>query len=187
MPQSIGPLPDQGDLGANRMILLDSEAQLLRGTDAPFRESLATPPASSPAAALARAEQIASQISASLNTATNIANRAAPIEIALDPPELGQVRISVSRGDDGMVLNVTVDRPETLDLMRRHAGLLSQEFQRHGLENTGFTFSGRDGGQPIPGRDTPDDPAQASPEIATDPPTSAAAPATDGNSLDIRI
>lgn len=193
VPQSIGPLPDRGNLDVNRMGSWDSEAQLFRGIDAPllsgapFRESLAPPAASSPAAALARAEQIASQINASLNAATNIANRAAPIEIALDPPELGQLRISVSRGDDGIVLNVAVDRPETLDLMRRHAGLLSQEFQRHGLENTGFTFSGRDGGQPIPGRDTPDDPAQALPEIVTDPPASAVTPATDGNSLDIRI
>ena len=113
---------------------------------APLREvtGLSTTSAPAATAALARAEQITAQITGQMASLSNIADRAVPLEITLDPPELGQLRISVARGDDGMVLNVTIDRPETLDLMRRYAGLLTQEFQRQGLENTGFSFSGRD-------------------------------------------
>jgi Flagellar hook-length control protein FliK len=192
-PQMTRPNLAQGAPLPARDIAKEGDAFSTRISDAPppaappLREVSGQSPASAPAAALARAEQVAAQITAHLATASNIANRTAPLEIALDPPELGQLRISVTRGDDGIVLNVAIDRPETLELMRRHASLLSQEFQRQGLENTGFTFSGRDGGQPTPGRAPPDAPGNAPPENGPD--TRAVAPAnhTDGTSLDIRI
>lgn len=191
-PPSTGPAAELEETAPTRTSHKDSEPLLARNSDAPplsaaaLREGLGAVPASVPPA-LARAEQIAAQITTYLATASNVADRSAPIEIALDPPELGQLRISVARGDDGVVVNLTIDRPETLDLMRRHAGLLSEEFQRQGLENTGFTFSGRDGGQPAPDRAVPDGPGHAPPEISPDARSRPAATSTDGTSLDIRI
>jgi len=192
-PPLTGPAADLEETAPAPTSHKDSEPLLARNSDAPplsaaaLREGLGAVPASAPPSALARAEQIAAQITTYLATASNVADRSAPIEIALDPPELGQLRISVARGDDGVVVNLTIDRPETLDLMRRHAGLLSEEFQRQGLENTGFTFSGRDGGQPAPDRAAPDGPGHAPPEIAPDARPRPAATSTDGTSLDIRI
>ncbi len=63
-----------------------------------------------------------------------------PLEIALDPPELGRVRMSLSQVDGVLTLSILADRPETLDLMRRHVELLGQEFTRAGLGNTEFSF-----------------------------------------------
>lgn len=133
----------------------------------------------------ARAEQVAAQIATTLAGTTASPDRAAPLEIALDPPELGNLRISVRQADDGIFLTVTIDRPETLELMRRHAGLLAQEFQRQGLDASGFSFAGGDGrtgaehGQPGPAGDLP----------PADPPHPSATPAatTAAGDLDIRI
>jgi flagellar hook-length control protein FliK len=56
------------------------------------------------------------------------------LEIALDPPELGRVRLSLVETGGVMVVSILADRPETADLMRRHLDILAQEFARSGLE-----------------------------------------------------
>lgn len=192
-PQVTGLVSDRQDIGPVRAYTDDNDPKLPRLIEAlphsapPLREGIAPAPTTAPSPTLARAEQIAAQIANYVATAPDIKNRNAPIEIALDPPELGQLRISVARGDDGMVLNVAADRPETLDLMRRHAGLLSQEFQRHGLDNAGFSFSGRDDGHPFPDTPVPDGTEPAAPELTADGPAVPATSPTDSTSLDIRI
>lgn len=130
-----------------------------------------------------RAEQVAAQVAAALSGSTAAPDRNGPLEIALDPPELGKLRISVSQGDDGLFLAVTVDRPETLDLMRRHAGLLTQEFQRQGLEHSGFSFTGRGGGEANHGT------GSGAPEraVSDTPGLSTATPPLAATGLDIRI
>lgn len=55
------------------------------------------------------------------------------VEIALDPPELGRVRLSLLEVAGVMTLSITAERPETADIMRRHLDLLAQEFSREGL------------------------------------------------------
>lgn len=67
---------------------------------------------------------------------------ARPVEITLSPEELGRVRLSVSTHDTGIVLNVIAERPETMDLLRRHIGQLGEQFQALGYENIAFSFSG---------------------------------------------
>ena len=64
-----------------------------------------------------------------------------PVEISLSPEELGRVRLSVSPSDSGLTVNVLAERPETLDLMRRHIHTLEQEFQSLGYEGVAFSFS----------------------------------------------
>ncbi|WP_111734727.1 flagellar hook-length control protein FliK [Roseovarius amoyensis] len=62
------------------------------------------------------------------------------VEIVLSPVELGKVRITLSPGEAGMAVNILADRPETLDLLRRHADLLAQDFRELGYGGTEFSF-----------------------------------------------
>ena len=63
-----------------------------------------------------------------------------PMELVLSPAELGRVRISMQAGDGTMTVHVMADRPETLDLMRRHIDLLAQEFHDIGFGMAEFAF-----------------------------------------------
>src|SRR5690606_21551545 len=63
-----------------------------------------------------------------------------PIEIALNPVELGRVRMELSRTENGVTVSIIADRPETLDLMRRHIDQLAAEFHRLGYTDIAFSF-----------------------------------------------
>ena len=63
-----------------------------------------------------------------------------PMELVLSPAELGRVRISMLAGDGAMTVHVMADRPETLDLMRRHIDILAQEFHEIGYGTAEFAF-----------------------------------------------
>ena len=69
-------------------------------------------------------------------------------EITLNPAELGRVRMSFSPTEAGMMVVLSVERPEVLELMKRHIEDLSQEFQSAGFGMTSFDFSG--GGSDTP-------------------------------------
>lgn len=56
------------------------------------------------------------------------------IAIALDPVELGRVEMVFQPRDGGLMLTLSVDRPETLDLIRRHIGQLQSDLQAMGLD-----------------------------------------------------
>ncbi len=62
------------------------------------------------------------------------------IDIALRPEELGSVRLSLSGQEGQMSVVVQAERPETLDLMRRHIDSLSQEFRAIGYGDVSFSF-----------------------------------------------
>lgn len=83
----------------------------------------------------------------------------AAVEIALDPPELGRVRLTLVEVSGVMTLSITAERPETADLMRRHMALLSEEFARQGLDGPSVNISG--GGD---GRQGARDPRAVAPE-----------------------
>ncbi|MFT7593959.1 MAG: hypothetical protein ACI8R4_001276 [Paracoccaceae bacterium] len=70
-----------------------------------------------------------------------------PVEISLNPEELGRVRMVLSTTDTGVSVSITTDRPETLDLMRRHADQLSAELRRMGYQDIGFDFGGGSAGR----------------------------------------
>ena len=101
---------------------------------------------SAPTVTAAPPSQIMSQIvSAVVPNGTPITHDQVT-EIALDPPELGRVRMVLSQMDTGLIsMTVIADRPETLDLLRRNADLLAQEFAQSGLAGSEFSF--QDGGQ----------------------------------------
>ncbi|MDA3857332.1 MAG: flagellar hook-length control protein FliK [Roseovarius sp.] len=70
-----------------------------------------------------------------------------PVDIILNPAELGRVRLSLSSTDGVMSVTVIAERPETLDLMRRHIDTLAQEFLNIGYEKAQFSFGGGHSGQ----------------------------------------
>lgn len=72
------------------------------------------------------------------------------VELTLSPEELGRVRMMLSTHDGALTLAIQADRPETIDLMRRHIDQLAQDFRDLGFTDVSFSFSRDDtapGGQ----------------------------------------
>jgi hypothetical protein len=63
-----------------------------------------------------------------------------PVELRLDPAELGRVTLTLVPAEAGLHVSVQAERSETLDLLRRSIGLLEQELRDLGYANTGFSF-----------------------------------------------
>ncbi len=64
-----------------------------------------------------------------------------PVELHLNPAELGRVKMSIQTIDGSVIVHVVADRPETLDLMRRHVDLLANDFRAIGYGKAEFSFS----------------------------------------------
>ncbi|MEL6648579.1 MAG: flagellar hook-length control protein FliK [Pseudomonadota bacterium] len=137
----------------------------------------------------AQAQQITRQIAIAIQ---NSANRT--VELTLNPVELGRVRISLSSAEAGMVVSIQADRPETLDLMRRNAELLSLDFSDIGYDGATFSFEGSDQRDPTrapfeDGSDTPDDPLPilSAADDAAQPSTTTQTLILGDGSVDIRL
>jgi len=65
-----------------------------------------------------------------------------PVELFLEPAELGRVRMTMSAGDGTMVVTLNVERAETADLLRRNLDTLAQEFRNLGYDSLSFEFAG---------------------------------------------
>lgn len=61
------------------------------------------------------------------------------VEITLSPEELGRVHLSARQTDQGVILLVQAERPETLDLMRRYLPDLMQDLQRMGFGDVSYS------------------------------------------------
>ena len=73
-----------------------------------------------------------------------------PIEISLSPEELGKVKLTFQVSEAGaMNVVVAAERPETLELLRRNADTLLQDFQDLGYSQSSFEFQqdGQSAGQ----------------------------------------
>jgi len=95
-----------------------------------------------------------------------------PVELHLNPVELGRVKMSVKTIEGAVIVQVVADRPETLELMRRHADLLAEDFRAIGYGKAEFSFAQHGSGQGAnpfltdqaqPGEETPlaDPPVQS--------------------------
>lgn len=62
------------------------------------------------------------------------------ISIRLDPEELGPVRMKLNHNDTQITVSISAERPETLDLMRRHVDQLAQEMRGLGYTSMRFDF-----------------------------------------------
>lgn len=77
-----------------------------------------------------------------------------PVTLTLSPDDLGTLCFEVQQSADGVSVHLTVERSETLDLLRRHADQLMDAFRQSGFSGASFTFGGGEGGQ----RDRPPPP-----------------------------
>ncbi|WP_284165729.1 flagellar hook-length control protein FliK [Frigidibacter sp. SD6-1] len=119
----------------------------ITGGRAPHAPAAAAPPHPAPAADHGAA--VGRQLALGLD-----AHRGGPVEVTLSPEELGRVRMVLQGGEAGLTLTLTAERPETLDLMRRHIDQLAQDFRDLGYRNLAFSFASdggqRGGGGPMP-------------------------------------
>ena len=117
-----------------------------------------------------------------------------PVEVTLSPEELGRVKVTLHTQGPGIVLTVVAERPETLDLMRRHIDGLSQELRAIGYSSVSFEFGNSPGhrhsGAPPQQADRPSNPKtdwqKTEPPLPT-PMVSARQGATGGGGLDLRL
>lgn len=111
------------------------------------------------------------------------------IDIRLSPDELGHVRMQLVASETGMTVHVSADRPETLDLLRRHIDQLERDLADAGYESASFSFSDgkndgnreRGDGKPLTDRD------RAVAGAETPQPTSSPVAMTRTDRLDLRF
>ena len=183
---------------ANRIPRADAGAEALRVEPAQVADGSAGPAglaeagvrAVSEREGAARAEAPPRAPAAQLASALAVAP-AGRAEILLDPEELGRVRLTLVTSPEGVSVAVLAERPETLDLLRRGADGLADEFRALGFREIGFSFGHAGAGHrepgggeaaPLPGPPAPP-PGEGVAVSAEVPP--AASPA-GGGGLDLR-
>jgi deferrochelatase/peroxidase EfeB len=88
------------------------------------------------------------------------------------------------QSEGGLMVHVHADRPETLDLLRRHIDQLARDLSSAGHDAEGFTFSdGRDQGEGRSEQSSARSVAQEPEPAASQSPTSAG----EATGVDIRI
>lgn len=146
--------PPMADAGAAKP-LVDPATALAALADAPRPAASANSASSSlvsPDAALrdpgsAAAAQTALVAARDVAFAVAQAGDANRVEVRLDPPELGRVQIDIRFDDGAAAASVSADRPETLELLRRHADTLQRELTSAGFTGANVAFSDRRPGQ----------------------------------------
>ncbi len=71
------------------------------------------------------------------------------------PDELGALRVQVSGEGDAMRLTLAAERPETLDLMRRHGDALLADLRQSGHGGAALAFGQWSGPAGSPARGAP--------------------------------
>lgn len=66
----------------------------------------------------------------------------APVTLTLTPEDLGSLKFEMQSRGDTIHVALTVERPETLDMLRRHVDQLTGEFRQAGFAGASFSFSG---------------------------------------------
>jgi len=79
-----------------------------------------------------------------------VTQRDGTVELRLNPEELGRVSLSMTQVDGAMSVHLNAERPETLELLKRHIALLEAEFGDVGFDTASFSF-GESGNQKASG------------------------------------
>ncbi|MFC0202563.1 flagellar hook-length control protein FliK [Paracoccus rhizosphaerae] len=110
------------------------QAPLDPGASVATQRSSAAGAALSPSAALHDPRPVMQQVAEAI-----VSTNGDRTEIALSPEELGRVRLIMS-GPDRAHITVWAERPETLDLVRRNADLLTQHLAEAGVDSGSLNF-----------------------------------------------
>ena len=108
-----------------------------------------------------------------------VRTREGRVEVLLDPVELGRVTVVLGT-DDRSGLGIIAERPETLDLIRRHTDQLLRDLRDSGMPNASLDFMKHEGGRGQGGQSFP---LTASAETARDRIEDEAAPLTSAAAL----
>ena len=73
------------------------------------------------------------------------------IEILLAPESLGRVHFDMRHEAGGLAITLSAERPETLDLMRRHLPDLVADLKQAGIQTSSFSFGSWGDGRKTPG------------------------------------
>lgn len=76
----------------------------------------------------------------------------APIELLLNPEELGRLRFEMVQNGDQMKVVLSAERPETLDMLRKHVDQLLNEFKQAGFSSASLAFGQWGQGSPTPSK-----------------------------------
>ncbi|WP_458791920.1 flagellar hook-length control protein FliK [Yoonia sp. MH D7] len=90
-------------------------------------------------AKVASQAQVATAVAQQLAVAVQ-KNSGGATELVLNTTEIGRVSLSMTTHDGVLSMTITTERPETLDLMRRHIETLAQEFRELGFDDVSFSF-----------------------------------------------
>lgn len=63
------------------------------------------------------------------------------VEVLLEPPELGRVEITMELSEQGLRATLSAERQATMDLLRRHLDMLTQQFEDAGFSDVDLEFS----------------------------------------------
>ncbi len=115
------------------------------------------------------------------------------VDVALHPEELGRVRVSFTPAEAGLTVTIQAERPETLEILRRHIDLLGSDLRDQGFGEIAFEFRGGEGrddrrpGGTFKGDSSTDRPA--GPDLSLGPATPVASPDPPSRegSLDLRL
>jgi hypothetical protein len=157
-------MPAQRDLGTADMRVQVAEGAVVGPSLEEVGSAAALPASVSPSSASPNnlqmltadfSNRFASQV---FEVARQLPDR--PVEITLSPEELGKVKLTFQVSESGaMTVIVAAERPETLELMRRNADTLLEEFRSLGYEDSQFEFqqeqSGNGEGESGPGQNSP--------------------------------
>lgn len=108
-------------------------------------------------------------------------------DLRLDPEELGRVRLTLTTHEGASLLLVHADRPETLDLLRRHISLLEGELRSQGHEGLSLRFSGGGAQHGNGGAEPGAPPPRAAPPPDLTPPPEPVRPTGPHDRLDLRF
>ncbi|MFT5741947.1 MAG: flagellar hook-length control protein FliK [Paracoccaceae bacterium] len=149
-------------------IKAETEAEMGVARDA-FAGESATSPRADRAVGIAPHVTVQMARSASHQIAVAVTQQSdGQTEIRLNPEELGRVRLALSPLENGIVLTIAAERPETADLMRRHLDGLAQEFKALGYDNVTFAFAGDDAESRTAQQQTKEDATDDSPDPSSD-------------------
>ena len=160
-PKTVRPAQPAFTLLQTSETALSKDATALAGLDpelAPFEARSATSTSAQQMATgnpIPHGAQTARHIAAQIQDAVKLAPDK-PVSISLNPEELGRVRMSISATEGGVVLYVLAERPETLDLMKRHIDLLAKEFGELGFSSVDLAFGQGSEGSTDGSQDNPD-------------------------------
>ena len=139
------PLPQalrEAVVTADQMPMAEASPLQQHRGDAPQATPTGQPQQASPHAPAPHADPrpVMQQVASAMVTTRKDAT-----EIALSPEELGRLRLVIS-GPDRNHVTIWAERPETLDLVRRNADMLTQHLQEAGIETADMEFRRDDSG-----------------------------------------